>query len=80
MGTTLASLPFLPGLIVQSEHWYFVATTRDNEKTTKLAIETTSNTRGAYRVIRAIQYLAWWAETVYLLWFLSNVLTLKEVE
>ncbi|KAK2051899.1 hypothetical protein LY76DRAFT_527694 [Colletotrichum caudatum] len=83
MGTTLKGLPFLPGFIVQGEHWYFVATTRNGKKTTvwtKQAIGTTSNTRGVYRVIRTIQYLAWWTETFYWSWFLANVLGLTEVE
>lgn len=38
MGTTLESLPFLPGLIVQGEHWYFVATTRDDKKTVSIIV------------------------------------------
>ncbi|KAI3528349.1 hypothetical protein CABS02_15140, partial [Colletotrichum abscissum] len=32
-GSSLQDLPFLPGLIVQGEHWYFVATTREGKKT-----------------------------------------------
>ncbi|TQN73718.1 hypothetical protein CSHISOI_01674, partial [Colletotrichum shisoi] len=80
IGSTLQDLPFLPGLIVQGEHWYFVATTRDGKKTTlwtKQTIGTTSNARGVYKVIRTLQYLAWWTETFYWPWFVSNVLGLR---
>lgn len=41
---------------------------------TKKTIGSTTAPDGAYKVIRVIQYLAWWTETVYWPWFLSTIL------
>ncbi|KAF0316389.1 hypothetical protein GQ607_016380, partial [Colletotrichum asianum] len=74
---SLQGLPFLPGLVVQAEDWHFVASTREGKSTivwTKNTVGSTAELDGAYQVIRAIQYLAWWTETVCWLWFLSTIL------
>ncbi|KAF3807984.1 hypothetical protein GCG54_00015367 [Colletotrichum gloeosporioides] len=76
-GASLQGLPFLPGLIIQAEDWHFVASTREGKSTivwTKKTVGSTAEPDGAYQVIRVIQYLAWWTETVYWPWFLSTIL------
>ncbi|OHF04531.1 hypothetical protein CORC01_00002 [Colletotrichum orchidophilum] len=76
-GATLQGLAFLPGLIVQGEDWHFVASTREGASTllwSKKNIGSTTNHEGVYQVVRVIQYLAWWTETVYWPWFSSIIL------
>ncbi|KAM3518007.1 hypothetical protein NHJ13051_008517 [Beauveria bassiana] len=64
-----ARLPaFLPGLIVQGDAWYFVATTAEGNRTVlwqKLFIGSSANTRGIYQIVRILQYLGKWVSDVY---------------
>ncbi|TQN64967.1 hypothetical protein CSHISOI_10466 [Colletotrichum shisoi] len=78
-GMTLDGLDFLPGLIVQGNDWFFVASTRKDDETTLWTEQPIGSTRsalGTYQVIRAVQYLAWWCEDVYWPWFKENIFAL----
>ncbi|KAK2005248.1 hypothetical protein LZ32DRAFT_612248 [Colletotrichum eremochloae] len=80
-GVTRGGLPFLPGLIVQAEDWHFVASTCEGPSTilwSKKFVGSTSDTEGAYQVIRVIQYLAWWTQAVYWPWYRFTILGLDE--
>ncbi|KAK1658536.1 hypothetical protein BDP55DRAFT_527007, partial [Colletotrichum godetiae] len=75
----LNRLEFLPGLIVQGARWYFLGSTSSDGDTTVWSTQLIGETNseiGAFRVIRAIQYLAWWCAEVYWPWFRANVLNL----
>ncbi|KAK2051184.1 hypothetical protein LY76DRAFT_417882 [Colletotrichum caudatum] len=75
----VATLEFLPGLIVQGSQWYFVASTWKDGKTTlwtSQSIGSTTSVIGTYRVIRSIQYLASWCREQYWPWFRANALDL----
>ncbi|TKW60059.1 hypothetical protein CTA1_3135 [Colletotrichum tanaceti] len=77
-GATLDGLEFLPGLVVSGADWYFVASTREGQRTTlweKQPIGSTQSLVGTYKVIRTIQYLAWWSAEVYWPWFMSTILS-----
>ncbi|KAK2051531.1 hypothetical protein LY76DRAFT_528409 [Colletotrichum caudatum] len=79
----LDALGFLPGLIVQGAEWYFVASTRQDDKTilwTRQSIGSTQYLLGTYRVVRALQYLAWWSAEVYWPWFCDHVLAMPSVD
>ncbi len=59
---------FLPGLVVQGHDWFLVVTTAEGQKTvlwSKLAVGSTSSTRGIYQIIRTLQYLARWVGDVH---------------
>ncbi|GKT67508.1 hypothetical protein ColTof4_14432 [Colletotrichum tofieldiae] len=80
-GFDLASLPCLPGIIVQGEQWFFVASTRQANTTilwTKRSIGSSTNLRGVYQIVRTIQFLAWWSETWYWPWFQRHILGLSD--
>ncbi|KAF4503952.1 hypothetical protein G6O67_008578 [Ophiocordyceps sinensis] len=73
-GLTVDGLDFLPGLIVQGNDWFFVASTRKSDETTLWTEQPIGSTRsalGTYQVIRAVQYLAWWCEDVYWPWLVQ---------
>ncbi|GJC90568.1 hypothetical protein ColLi_13406 [Colletotrichum liriopes] len=83
-GATLDGLEFLPGLVVSGADWYFVASTREGQRTAcppsptlweKQPIGSTQSLVGTYKVIRTIQYLAWWSAEVYWPWFMSTILS-----
>ncbi|KAK2051790.1 hypothetical protein LY76DRAFT_375729 [Colletotrichum caudatum] len=77
-GSTFDGLEFLPGLVASGADWYFVASTREGQRTTlweKQPIGSTQSLVGTYKVIRTIQYLAWWSAEVYWPWFMSNILS-----
>ncbi|KAK2022625.1 hypothetical protein LX32DRAFT_645355 [Colletotrichum zoysiae] len=80
-GADLSGLPFLPGLVVSGAEWYFVATTRNGNRTTlwtRRCIGATTNVVGTYQIIRTIQYFSWWTQTMYWPWYMENVLGLVE--
>ncbi|KAK1573280.1 uncharacterized protein LY79DRAFT_697866, partial [Colletotrichum navitas] len=79
----LDALGYLPGLIVQGAEWYFVASTRQDDKTilwTRQSIGSTQYLLGTYRVVRALQCLAWWSAEVYWPWFCDHVLVMPSVD
>ncbi|KAK2051289.1 hypothetical protein LY76DRAFT_676045 [Colletotrichum caudatum] len=53
-GLTLDGLEFLPGLIVQGNDWFFVASTRKGDETTLWTKQTIGTTRSALRCILAL--------------------------
>ncbi|KZL64502.1 hypothetical protein CT0861_02333 [Colletotrichum tofieldiae] len=66
--TDLDGLGFLPGLNMGGADWYSVASTRQGHKTTlwnQQLIGSKESLIGAYKVVRAIQYLAWWSNSFY---------------
>ncbi|GJC85432.1 hypothetical protein ColLi_08270 [Colletotrichum liriopes] len=79
-GLTLDGLEFLPGLIVQGNDWFFVASTRRDDETTLWTEQPIGSTRsalGTYQVIRAVQYLAWWCQEIYWPWFKEHIFDLE---
>jgi hypothetical protein len=75
----LAALGFLPGIIVQGHHWYFVLSTFDpvSGKTTLFADQhfgSTQDHMGIYSVVAGLRRLLTWATDDYLDWFDEHVL------
>ncbi|GKU09487.1 unnamed protein product [Fusarium langsethiae] len=73
----LASLRFIPAVIVQGHRWLFVLSTRQGHKTIlwkEWQFGSTSTVVEAYQAVAGIRQLTAWAENVYLPWFEKEIL------
>jgi hypothetical protein len=73
----LASLRFIPAVIVQGHRWLFVLSTRQGHKTIlwkEWQFGSTSTVVETYQTVAGIRHLTAWAEKVYLPWFEKEIL------
>ncbi|KAF4440792.1 hypothetical protein F53441_12200 [Fusarium austroafricanum] len=77
----LATLPFIPAVIVQGSRWLFVLSTRQGQKTVlwkEWQFGSTATVMETYQVVAGLRQLTAWAERVYLPWLQREILAYYE--
>ncbi|KAH6867792.1 hypothetical protein B0T10DRAFT_534094 [Thelonectria olida] len=73
----LSRLPFIPGVIIHGHRWLLVLSTREGTKTifwTDRQFGSTQSIMETYQTVAGLRQLIAWAETVYLPWFIDEIL------
>ncbi|EXL65392.1 hypothetical protein FOPG_18379 [Fusarium oxysporum f. sp. conglutinans race 2 54008] len=77
----LATLQFIPAVIVQGSRWLFVLSTRQGQKTVlwkEWQFGSTATVMETYQVVAGLRQLTAWADKVYLPWFQKEILAYYE--
>ncbi|KAM5527124.1 hypothetical protein FOXYSP1_20393 [Fusarium oxysporum f. sp. phaseoli] len=77
----LATLQFIPAVIVQGSRWLFVLSTRQGQKTVlwkEWQFGSTATVMKTSQIVAGLRQLAAWTDKVYLPWFQKEILAYYE--